>query len=348
MRKTMTLIACLSPLTVGGCVPEFDTDLSQIADVRVLAIAATPAEAQPRQQVRLEALVVGPEGEPVPAIDWRVCLARKPLTELGPVSPACLAASPAAEDVRRLPRGGEAELMLDQDACKLFGPLRPTPMAGEPAGRPVDPDITGGFYQPVVGVLGRDSSLGAVRISCDPANVNRDEAIEFRERYRPNQAPAIGNVSLREEGGALQTLSEDDALVLGSLAPVALEVDWEACATESTCGDGLCTAFEDNTTCPDDCGATRKGCTGAEPYVWYNRESQRVESRREGISVAWYTSNGHFDEEQTGRDEGEAQSGQATTNTWRPASAGPASVWLVIRDTRGGLSWKTFRFSVTP
>jgi hypothetical protein len=345
MRRPMTIIACL--LTVGGCVPEFDTDLSQIADLRVLAIAATPAEAQPRQQVRLEALVVGPEGEPVPSIDWRVCLARKALTELGPVSPACLAASPAAEDVKRLPPG-EAEFTLDQDACRFFGPLRPTPMAGEPAGRPVDPDITGGFYQPVVGVLGRENTLGAVRISCDPANVNRDEALEFRQRYRPNQAPAIGDVSFSQDGSAPRTLTEDASLVLGSLAPVALEVDWEACATESTCGDGLCTAFEDNATCPDDCGATRRGCTGAEPYVWYNRQTQRVESRREGISVAWYTSNGRFDEEQTGRDEGEAQSGRATSNTWRPASAGPATVWLVIRDTRGGLSWKTFRFSVSP
>lgn len=333
---------------LASCVPEFATDLSQVGEPRVLAIAASPPEAQPRQMVQLTALVVGPEGVATPAVDWRVCLARKPLTELGAVSQECLAPRPPSGSVQKLGHGPSAQLVLDQDVCKSFGPLRPTPMAGEPSGRPVDPDVTGGFYQPVVGGLGAELTLGSVRIACDQANVNREEALELKQRYRPNETPRIARVTRSADGQAEASLSEDDTQQLPSSSPATLRVSWDECPTESQCGDGLCTAYEDSTSCAEDCGSSRKGCTGAEPYVWYNRETKQVEQRHEGMSVAWYTSNGHFDDEQTGLDEAEAQSRHGTQNVWHPAGAGPATVWLVIRDTRGGISWKTFHFELSP
>jgi hypothetical protein len=322
-----------------GCVPDFDTDLSQVAEVRVLAIAATPAEAQPRQAVRIDALVVGPEGEATPAVDWRVCLARKPLTQLGAVNPDCLAPRPPADAVQELPPGPSAELTLNEDVCKSFGPLRPAPMAGEPAGRPVDPDVTGGFYQPLVGTLGEVQTLGAVRITCDPANVNRDQALEYKQRYRPNEAPRIASLAVAGEP------VDEDAVTEVPLGAAPIRVDWDECPKESACGDGLCTAFEDKTTCAEDC-TTSTGCTGAEPYVWYDRDNQRVAPRHEGISVAWYTSNGRFENEQTGLDEAEAQRRQDTQNVWHPARSGSATIWVVIRDTRGGITWRTYRFAI--
>jgi hypothetical protein len=326
--------------SVSACVPDFDTDLSKIDAPRVLAIAASPAEAVGRQKVQLTALVVGPEGEPTPALDFRVCLARKPLTELGPVSPACLAPRPAPADAQLLPSGESAEFVLDADVCRSFGPLRPTPKPGEPAGRPVDADVTGGFYQPVVGTLEDSIALGAVRIACDPINVNRDQALEYKQRYRANEAPRIANVTLA--GSAV----DEDTVAQLPLAPAELRVDWAECPSESECGDGLCTALEDKTTCAEDC-TTPKGCTGAEPYVWYDRENTRVAPRQEGINVAWYTSNGRFEGEQTGLDEEEARSRHDTRNVWHPASTGPATIWLVIRDSRGGVGWKTLRLSVS-
>lgn len=343
-RAFVLLPLSLPLLSLGACVPEFDTDLSQIAEVRVLAIAATPAEASGRQMVQLSALVVGPDGEPTPTVDFGVCLARKALTELGPVSPACLKLRPAPTDVQPLSSSVSGAFVLDQDVCRSFGPLRPTPKPGEPAGRPVDADVTGGFYQPVVGTLENVVTLGSVRITCDPINVNRDQALEYKARYRANEAPQLANITL-QRGGDDEPLSEDATFEL-PLGAVSLRADWNECPTESACGDGLCTEREDKATCPDDC-TTPKGCTGAEPYVWYDRENARVASRHEGISVAWYTSNGRFENEQTGLDEGEARSRHDTQNVWHPAHAGPASVWLVIRDTRGGLSWKTLRFVVS-
>jgi hypothetical protein len=340
--RSLHLVASSLALLSPSCVPEFDTDLSQVTEARVVAIAASPAEAAPREPVQLSALVVGAEGEPIPSLDWWVCLARKPLTELGAVNPECLAPRPSAEAAQPLGRGFSAELILDQDVCKSFGPLRPPPVAGEPAGRPVDPDITGGFYQPVVGSLEGARSLGAVRIGCDPANVNRDEALDYKQRYRRNEAPRISTVTL---GAASDPLEQDVITELSSTSPAELRVEWDECPTESVCGDGLCTALEDKTTCAEDC-TTLKGCTGAEPYVWYDRESARVEPRHEGISVAWYTSNGSFEAEQTGLDESEVRSRRGLQNVWRPAEAGPSTVWLVIRDTRGGVSWQTYRFAV--
>jgi hypothetical protein len=334
----------------SACVPDFDSDLSQLTAPRVLAISSSPAEAQAQKPVTLTALIAVPEGQRTPTLDWTMCLSRKPLTELGPVNPRCLELDDGGGAVLGLGRGMSVTATLDKDVCKLFGPLRPSPSGGEGAGRPADPDVTGGFYQPFAVKLGDATSLGMVRLDCDLANVNRDEVLDYRNRYRVNENPRISEVA-RVTGDDIEPLS-DDALTpveveAGSRLP--LRVGWDECSGESQCGDGLCTAFEDSTTCPDDCTGTLRGCTGAEPYVWYDRESERVQPRREGISVAWYASRGHFEAEQTGLDEGQAETLAFTQNVYVAArEPGPATIWLVIRDTRGGQSWQIRHFEVTP
>jgi hypothetical protein len=334
----------------NACVPDFDTDLSQLTAPRVLAIAATPAEAQAQKPVTLTALVAVPEGQQAPTLDWTMCLSRKPLTELGPVNPRCLEPDDGSGAVLGLGRGLSVTATLDKDVCKLFGPLRPSPIGGEGAGRPVDPDVTGGFYQPFAVQLDGAISLGSVRLDCDLANVNRDEALDYRKRYRVNENPRITQVA-RVIDDELVPLRPDApaALEVRAGARVQLRVSWDECSDKSLCGDRLCTAFEDSTTCPEDCAETLHGCTGAEPYVWYDRESERVEPRREGISVAWYASRGHFEAEQTGLDEAQAQSASSTDNLYVAASEpGPATLWLVIRDSRGGQSWETRHLVAMP
>jgi hypothetical protein len=342
----------LLPLLAAStaCVPDFDTDLSQLTAPRVLAVAATPAETQAQKPVTLTALVAVPEGQQAPALDWTMCLSRKPLTELGPVNPRCLEPDDGSGAVQALGQGLSVSATLDKDVCKLFGPLRPSPVGGEGAGRPADPDITGGFYQPFAVRLGGAVSLGAVRLDCDLANVNRDEALDYRKRYRVNENPSISEVAV-VRGDQLEPLEADapTPFEIRVGARAQLRVSWDECSEESRCGDGLCTAFEDSMSCPDDCAGTLRGCTGAEPYVWYDRESERVEPRREGISVAWYASRGHFEAEQTGLDEAQAASSASSDNVYVAASeAGPATIWLVIRDTRGGQSWQVRHFRVTP
>ena len=335
----------------SACVPDFDTDLTRLTEPRLLAIASTPAETQAQKQVTLTALIAVPEGSSAPRLDWTMCLSRKPLTELGPVNPLCLEPDDGSGAVQNLGTGVSVTATLDKEVCKLFGPLRPSPMGGEAAGRPVDPDVTGGFYQPFAARFGATISLGAVRLDCDLANVNRDEVIAYRERYRVNENPRITDLSWLA-GGGTQTLESDDGVAPTQVRTgqaLRLRASWDECNTESVCGDGLCTAFEDQTSCSEDCGGTLRGCTGAEPYVWYDRETESVAARREGVAVAWYASRGRFANEQTGLDEAQASSATSTENTYFTSDEpGPATIWVVIRDSRGGQSWEIRHFEVTP
>jgi hypothetical protein len=346
--KSLAALA-LTSLTLG-CVPDFGTDLSELREPRLLAIASDPAEAKGDKPVTLSALIAVPEGQSAPAPSWSLCLARKPLTELGPVAPACLEPDDGSGQVQALGDGDSVSARLDKEVCKLFGPLRPAPKAGEPAGRPVDPDITGGFYQPVVANLQGVASLGAIRIDCDPVNLNRDEAVAYRQQYLANENPSLSAVSLVTTAGDSLTLDESgEPVQVRAGSRLTVRASWNDCPSESACGDGYCMAGEDSASCAADCSAgNARGCTGAESYVWHNRETNRVEPRREGISVAWYASSGHFEAEQTGLTEREARSRQTTQNTWSVGQArGSATLWLVIRDTRGGQSWRTFHFSLT-
>ncbi len=350
MKQRLPLPIALAALaSLNACVPDFSTDLSEVRAAKLLAISASPAETQARKQTTLTALIAAPPGLPTGTPSWQLCLARKPLTELGPVNPDCLEIAPASDVAQDLGRGLSVEATLTTDVCSLFGPVRPAGMAGEAAGRPVDPDITGGFYQPVAAHLGAEVSLGAIRVDCDPANIDRDQAVAFRQQYRVNENPRVSSLDL-VQGDATSPLAANDRLKIKAGSSVTLRASWEACPTESVCGDQYCTANEDAASCASDCTPGEAGgCPGAEQYAWYDRQDQRVESRRESISVAWYTSSGHFDNEQTGREEDEATSSRSTDNVWRVGEVnGDATLWVVIRDSRGGQSWEIRQFEITP
>lgn len=334
----------------SGCVPDFGVDLSAVREPKLLAIASSPAELKGEETTTLSALVAVPPGRSSPSVSWSLCLERKPLTELGPVNPECLDARGDAARIE-LGEGESATATLPEDTCRLFGPRRPMQTADGPVGRPVDPDITGGFYQPIVAHLDGVASLGAVRIDCDPANLNRDDALRFRAEYRVNENPRIAALTFGVDGERADRDLPTDGTPLEVKAGSQLTVraSWDECPTESTCGDGYCTAEEDRMTCEADCGSEPRGCPGSEHYVWFNRETQRIESRRESITVAWFASSGGFESEQTGLAEDEATATLHTDNRWRVGdAAGAATLWVVMRDSRGGQSWRTVAVEITP
>jgi hypothetical protein len=339
MQRLLPLFA----LSVLACVPEFDDDLSTITEPRLLAIQASPAEAEPGDTVTLRALVAAPEAARPDAPSWSLCLARKPLTELGPVNPDCLAVEDDGSGaVLSLGRGDEVSATLPKDGCTLFGPLAPPPEAGEKPSRPVDPDTTGGYYQPLSAALGPALSIGAVRLDCGIAQAATAQILAYNSQYRPNENPQVS--ALVSQGDEL--VEPNGGFTVRAGAAVPLTASWDSCPAEPVCGDGICSAYEDRINCADDCGGSEaRGCSGAEPYVWYDLETFTIDPRREGIRVAWYASAGSFEDEQTGRDEGDP--GLTTSNVWRaPTRSGPATLWLVIRDSRGGVSWETYRVEV--
>jgi len=340
----------LSLTSVVGCVPTFDDNLPLIDKPTLLAIEAEPAEAAPGKEVLFSALVGTPDPNgAAPKLAWGLCIARKPLTELGPVNPVCIQApGQAPEEIVDLGTGVSVKATLPLDACRLFGPSLPEPMNGEPAGRPVDPDPTGGFYQPISVTLLNSSvtSMGSVRIFCPPSGLDQEQAAEFNAKYRNNQSPRIETLSARTESGEILPIpSEPDTLTVAANQVLHLEASWSACPHSATCGDGVCGAGEDKSNCAEDC-TTPKGCTGAEDYAWFNPDSRAVQPRHESIRVSWFSTAGHFEDAVTGRDEDEFDE-TSTGDIWTaPASAAEVRVWAVIRDSRGGQSSRSFLVSV--
>lgn len=344
MQPKAQVVFLLLAASAGACVPDFDDDLSRIDAPQLLALRGTPAESKENGDTELEALIAVPDGEQTPQVQFGLCLARKPLTQLGPINQDCLAVNPPADVLLPLGQGTHVQAKLPEDACRLFGPLRPAEEAGKPSGRPVDPDVTGGFYQPFVARLASQVSVGSVRIDCDLSGAASDQSVKYRQQYRSNENPQLARVAHR----AAENLDEATTERVKAGSNLELDAFWETCPRTSSCGDGFCTANEDPTSCAGDC-LTPRGCTGAERYVSYDPEKGAVVGRREGITVAWFTSRGHFQNEQTGLSEEEATTATETHNTWTVGSEpGAATVWLVIRDTRGGQSWKTFHFKVSP
>ncbi len=315
-------------LSAGGCVPSFDDNLSTIEQPKVLAVQAEPAEAAPGESVQLNALVATPdENGAAPKLVWGLCTARKPLTELGPVNTACIQAPSGAPDsIVALGSGASVNATLPMDACRLFGPSLPEPMNGEPAGRPVDPDPTGGFYQPVTVTLLSDSvtTLGAVRIFCPPSGLDQEQAAAFNTSYRRNQNPVIDSISTLDAAGEATPVPDADAatpLAVHAGQVVHFQTAWAACSAS-------------------------QACTGAETYVAFNADTRVLDTKHESVRVSWYATAGTFAHAVTGRSEDEFANA-ATDNTWTaPSEAGDTRLWLVIRDSRAGQSFRSFTVSV--
>ncbi|HEY3817928.1 MAG TPA: hypothetical protein VGL81_12190 [Polyangiaceae bacterium] len=326
------------------CKPDLDETVSIVTQERVLGVQATPAEGAPSANATFTALVVDDHG-PVasPSIAWDFCEARNPLANLGPVSPECL--EQGDPNLVPLGSGPTASGAIPAVACRQFGPEVPEVMGNETPGRPVDPDATGGYYQPVSLFIptpsGPTSALYQTRISCGLAEGSSDVANDFLARYHMNANPAVASLVVLGAGGA--PLAMDPGGAGNSVAvgqTVALEVAWAACPLTDTCGDGLCGPDESLASCPADC-TTPQGCTGAERYVSFDLSSQSLVDAREGIHVSWFATGGSFALDRTGVD----GTDPATTsdNTWQaPGAAGTVHLWVVLRDDRGGIGWGAY------
>jgi hypothetical protein len=337
----------------AACKPNLDQNVSRVTEPIVLAVRVDPAEADPAAvppvKMKYAALYVDSSGPiaKVP-VDWAFCEARKPLAELGPVNTKCLQTSGAWF----VPIGNGSPVIgtLPPDGCKLFGPDVPPPaMMNQPQGRPVDPDSTGGYYEPVR-LLAADGTvtLEESRLSCGPGGVASDVGVEFGHRYHLNTNPEVGSLSIVGSDGApgahLMT-SDVGTNEVAAGSHLSVRAEWASCPTSDVCGDGVCGPDETSDGCPRDC-AMPKGCSGAERFVVFDIASQSIGLQRESIAVAWYTTSGaSVDTDRTGR----SSSDDATTsdNGWTaPTAPGSAHLWVVARDNRGGVGWAEYAFDV--
>jgi hypothetical protein len=311
VKRAMILCAA-----IAACVPEVPDDTSLVTSPRLLGVRVEPAEVAPAAKVTARALWVAPDGVAAAPLAWAFCTARKPITEPGTVDPSCL--DPSSPDLSAFGAGATAAGSVPLDACRLFGPDRPDAKPGEPAGRPVDPDGTGGYYQPIRIGAGDLVAIDQVRITCGLPTATPAQAAEFATRRHPNTNPSIAQVTA--DGAALVPL-EVDANARASVAPgarVHLVVTWPACA------------------------ADERPCDGAESYVWYDPDARELTTRREAMRVSWFATAGAYDQAHSGRGEAEADTAYAD-DTWTAPASGDALLWIVLRDDRGGATWASFR-----
>jgi hypothetical protein len=189
----------------------------------------------------------------------------------------------------------------------------PTPASGcslfgpdaPPGGlRPRDPDATGGYYQPLrVDLGGASTTFALVRISCDLPGASAATATAFAQAYVPNRNPQLVPLAASLAGSAV-TL---DAIPAGS--HVALRASWPA--------------------------------SSAETYAFYDASSDSVVTKREALALAWYSTAGSLDREATGRAEDDPAT--SSDNAWTaPSSAGDSRLWVVLRDSRGGVDFASY------
>lgn len=187
MRRALRALLPLS-LALSACVPDLGERDSLISTTTILAVRVEPPEAPPGAAVRYDVLIATPDGPvPAPAARWAHCATAKLLTENGGISAACL----RDEGARVIGEGASVATTLPTDACNVFGPN----VTAQDL-RPRDPDVTGGYYQPVrVGFADR-LAFGMARLRCGLAGAPADIAADYQARYTPNQNPILEPVTL--------------------------------------------------------------------------------------------------------------------------------------------------------
>jgi hypothetical protein len=290
-------------LLSAACRPELLDHDSVIHTPRVLAVKSEPAEAKPGTVLALTALVAVPPLTDAPGGPrWSLCTAPKPLTENNVVSSLCLGSS---SSLVPLGEGQSITLATAYNACTLFGPD-----ASSAGLRPRDPDLTGGYFQPLrLDLAGAAPTFHLQRVSCNLADASAELAREFGLEYVANENPQLAPL-IASVAGKMVGL---DSIHAGSR--VELEVGWSA--------------------------------TDAEQYAYFDRAAQVISTRREAMSVSWYVSGGELDSETTGRSEEDLS--LTTSNAWiAPTQPEMVRLWLVLRDSRGGVDFAQYEIPVEP
>jgi hypothetical protein len=298
-QKQTLLITSVTALALAAscpsCKPELGDRESLVTDTRILAVRGVPPEAAPAEAILFDLLVATPNG-PIekPIASWGFCSTAKLLTENGAASTACL--QPGG--TRPLAEGPSAiEVAMPNDACSIFGPDISSADA-----RPRDPDITGGFYQPLRVTVFNGSTttlaFGLERIRCTIA-AGAQIATEFGKRYGKNVNPELLPLAAND-------VPLDQPIARGRR--LTLRASWPP--------------------------------TSAETYVVFDVAEGRLVDRRESLRVSWFATAGSFDADRTGRAETEPET--FTENVWTaPDEARTVHIYVVLRDARGGVAFTT-------
>ena len=198
---------------------------------------------------------------------------------------------------------------MPDDACRLFGPDLPPQMPGQPDQSPRAADETGGYYQPVRAGVDSAVTFGAERLHCNLAGASLEVAQDYAARYTLNQHPELAEISASLDGAPLAL----DALPAGRT--ITLHVAWTAASPER--------------------------------YPVFDIVKLALVDRREALRLSWYTTAGSLQSERTGRAEDDLA--LDSDNPWTaPSTPGPVQLYVVLRDSRGGVAFDHRTLGVVP
>lgn len=192
------------------------------------------------------------------------------------------------------------------DACFRFGPVSPPTEEGEPARRASDPDPTGGYYVPV-------------RVDYQPSGDSAASSFGF-VRVRCDLAGATRDIFDAYQKSYTNNLNPE-------ISDLAVETQVGAGATAEL--------------------SLLAGATDSEPYVVYSATDAKLYARVETLTVAWYVTAGTLTLPKQILTADELSTGARFETTWQaPTTPGPVYGWVVLRDDRGGVSWRELQITV--
>jgi hypothetical protein len=151
--------------------------------------------------------------------------------------------------------------------------------------------------------------------------------------------PTLEAGASRGDSGVPSTDAGAPSTDAGSVEPVTVS-QGESVVFRATWA--ACAAACNGSSCPPP-----KPCTGSESYVNLDLTARQLVDHRESIRISWFSSDGAFDHDRTGRGESDANR-PSSDNAWTaPATTTDVHLWVVIRDDRGGVGWSTYVIHVT-
>ena len=311
-RTSSTLL--LAALAVLGCKPAVGRAPSLVVGPELLAVRGEPAEVSPGASVSYQFLLASPLGTVADGQGtWDVCNQPKPPSESNSVASACVHAEPGV-DV-----GATFTAPVPGDACSLFGPNAPAAKAGEPPFRPRDPDVTGGYYLPVRLLV--DDGLGSTlmafefeRVFCGLGGAPLSAIQEYNTRYQKNTNPALQGLSI-----VAPDETRTDILAGPGMVPSGSTVVLAAAASPES----------------------------AETFPVYDSVAQVLNDQVETLSVSWFASDGKFKDDRVDAE----PSTMEARNTWtapQVTASQDVPLWVVMRDSRGGVAFASTVLTVVP
>ena len=326
-----TAAALIGTLLLAACNEEFPPQYL-VTDLRVLAVRAEVVGAEPiadgdsGDTLRLRALLANPEGLSPVEVRWKACLPAG-----GQAVPPCLDAGYLADPARLDGAPGVVDLGSGPEIQVAVPPEVAPYLAALVDRATAEPVYACTLYAPVpvvaIAIAGPERRVALKSARLTPWREVAGTPLEGA--YVPNRNPSLASVA----AGA----SSDEACNAGTPA-------LRACASAADCGGVAC--LPDPAGGPGQCDDPRPGagavlCARNAPDAVQTFFQCRADGARlqvaEDLDYQWYVTGGSFDGPTVEPVSGTGNVTDRSVSFWPPA--GPFTMWVVVRDGRGGSGW---------